>query len=58
MDTQRKPYSLEQLRACLDAAEMRYELAASCYSAAMWLRSQHALRDRIALTERLEQVRK
>lgn len=57
METERKAYTLDQLRACLFVAELRYELAGSCFGAAMWLRSQHALRDRIALAERLAVVR-
>ncbi len=58
LETQRKAYSLEQLRACLFVAELRYDLAGSCFGAAMWLKSQHALRDRIAMAEALARVSK
>lgn len=48
-------YSLPQLAALLAACEARYQLA-TVTDAGQWLRSCHAIRDRVAMTVRVNNL--
>lgn len=49
----RPPYTLSQLAALLAACEARYQLA-TVTDAGQWLRSCHAMRDRVAMAVRMQ----